>query len=70
VTNAQLLAVLERIHALTADGILALRERVENEGKYTQDALAFLDARLAGRIGLGQVLADTLPDYRQYAPVP
>lgn len=67
-TLEELLGQLEAIHALTAQGILALRERIANEGKYTAVALAELDARLAQHIGEAQVLADALPDYRAYAP--
>jgi hypothetical protein len=63
-----LLSTLEDIHALTSQGILALRERIENEGRYTSAALAELDARLASRIGEAQVLADQVPDYRAFAP--
>lgn len=67
-TPQELLTQLEAIHALTAQGILALRERISNEGKYTAEALAEMDSRLAQRIGEAQVLADALPDYRAYAP--
>ena len=34
-TLQELLTQLEAIHALTAAGILTLRERIANEGKYT-----------------------------------
>ena len=66
--QGQLLAQLEAIHALTADGILRLRERIENEGKYTVAAKAELDKRLAVRVGTAQKLADRVPDCRASAP--
>ena len=67
-TPQELLTQLEAIHALTAEGILALRERIQNEGKYTIEALAELDKRLAERVGMAQKLADKLPDQRAFAP--
>lgn len=67
-TPQELLAQLETIHALTAQGILALRERIGNEGKYTAEALAELDKRLAARVGAAQKLADMLQDYRVFVP--
>ena len=63
-TLQELLRELEAIHALTAEGILSLRERIANEGKYTIEALAEMDKRLAQRIGAAQLLADRVPDYR------
>lgn len=61
-------AQLEAIHALTADGILALRERITHDASYTNDAKVALDARMAQRIGAAQLLADKLPDSRSSAP--
>jgi len=60
-------AQLEAIHALTADGILALRERITHDASYTDAAKAALDARMAQGIGAAQLLADKLPDFRAYA---
>lgn len=66
----ELLAHLQGIRAVIAEGIQALEQRVNNEGKYTAAALAEMDARLAQRIGQAQVMTDALPDYRAYAPQP
>ena len=63
----ELLTQLEAIHALTAEGILALRERIQNQDKYTVAALAEMDKRLAERVGQAQLLADKLPDHRTSA---
>ena len=63
-TLPELLTQLEAIHALTAEGILSLRERIANEGKYTAAALAEMDARLSRSVGEAQALADKVPDYR------
>lgn len=61
------LATLETVHALTAEGIIALRERIANVDKFTSTAIEVMNAQLAQRIGAAQLLADKLPDFRAFA---
>ena len=67
-TNQELLQTLQRIHAVTASGIISLRDTIQNDEAYTDAAKAVKQEKIKQQIGTGQVLADHLPDYREFAP--
>lgn len=68
-TNQELLQTLESIHAVTASGIISLRDTIQNDLAYTDAAKAAAEETIKRNIGHGQVMADALPDYRAFAPV-
>ena len=68
-TNQELLNTLESTHAVVAKGIIALREIIQNDAAFTEQAKAAAQEQIKQQIGTGQVLADALPDYREFAPV-
>ena len=63
-----LLAQMETQHALSAQAIVALRERIANFGLYTPAAQAGLEARVKAKIGASQKAVDGQPNYRASAP--
>ena len=65
--NTELLALLERLDLCISRGILALRERLANEDKFTVDAVAEINADLVAMIGDAQKLGDLVPDFRAFA---
>lgn len=68
-TNAELLAILEQLNQRVSDSVLAMRELVANESKYTAAAQNALRLNVRGLLARTQRLLDKTPDYRADAPV-